>query len=726
MVYTFQRPILVVFLLLISLGALASCTQSNTAAPLQPVEPRFMETRMDNAMPTIIPGQVYSVGEEDEKIEVKGADVLKLLSELKAAKKLDKETPFYTWTDYGMLQVESPSSKVKVPLLLFPPFLFSSHTLPRYPLLSLFPSFPSFLPPPPPPSPYLAHCLRWHVQGKVDKGEMDYFTDIAREEKLSNAGAGIYFSDETKSSDHFGFCAVQFNVAADTAYWDESIARRVLGRGTEITNRQKVGLGRLINFIDHFTDYRGGKWHATHSLGVVQNCELAFEVSFARMWSTNIYEFMEEIRRLPSEIKGKVSNEVQQLWDHTSGYFYSLYTLMYYYDPVSFVRAVHINPNDPWAVFERQNFDPFLNGRSKLFQRVLLQKEDLDIVMPNGKCDRAYAGYEMCHYKFQKFPMNDVWAKKMVDELLPLVYHTLSGTGIKYRNFGIRAGGDKENRTFDAWAEQCDAMAENDYLETHCHKNPKEKESPYLCYYRYPGADSYEGLINTLKPRNPKLVERLQEDPVGPDADKLTNDLIQELLLEMFERLSNKPIGNGKIYPVNERKEDAEEHPYRGGDTSLPGVIQAMIDLVSIHPCGDFNGRSTRGFAHLAAISGAMPCPVMALYDFDITASSTHLVKFVDQTTIIYEQIQREMIKHVWEKVEKKERIGLTNGMSAVGNEFMDIFKPFAVFGADPPTKWSRKYDRLIEKRLWVDMMDTMGGIKWKQWREAESKSFPE
>jgi hypothetical protein len=499
----------------------------------------------------------------------------------------------------------------------------------------------------------------------------------------------------TTSSASYGICCVQFTIPEGTPYYDATIASKVFGGS--LNNLLKTHLGRRVPFIHAYS----GDWHVVHNVALVQKVRLNMKANLGqRFYGAVMAEFYQHLSEMPKYIEGKVDGAKLELWKHTSGYVYSLYNLMYYLDPVSMVRAINVRADDPWQVFEPENFGPFHEGRGKLMKRVLIEKDSMGIIQ-----GIMFAG------------RNDPkpWAKKMKDEVLPYVYQQFSGTNIRYRTYAIRAGGDETNKTFSATGIEADTLAANAILETHC--NPKKGKDGYLCYYYYPGANAWQQAKAML---SKDLIEKLEADPVGAEAEKLTREVVEELLLKQLATLPGKYVGG--TTPLQTSRPPG----------SVPGesfkystfIHMCMIKLVSVHPCMDFNGRSTRGFSQLASVAAGFPPPIMALYDFDITFPSGTIMSFMAKSTQAYEEIQQDILRITIEAQEKGERVSVKEHFKDIRNGWMNLFQAFKELGAVPPEKWDPRFDRLIEKRLWFEMMDLMTGPKWVTTKASESKKF--
>lgn len=205
-----------------------------------------------------------------------------------------------------------------------------------------------------------------------------------------------------------------------------------------------------------------------------------------------------------------------------------------YMDGISFARAMKVNPGAPWNEFEPQNF----------------------------------AGYQRAMDEFsEKLPKLQALGADKIEQTLLEVQTTFSGrkdiTDIKqtFRSEGIRAGGDEAGKSFLATTEQLKTMQANSYLEV----VSTPQGNNHLVHYFYPDALHYKKLKGKIPD---ELFNRLGTyDPNQLMNDHgLRNSLNKELISELVKDFSKR---------------------YKAGKAE-------WIDLISIHPFEDMNGRTVR------------------------------------------------------------------------------------------------------------------------------------
>ena len=144
-----------------------------------------------------------------------------------------------------------------------------------------------------------------------------------------------------------------------------------------------------------------------------------------------------------------------------------------YVDGISLVGGIRgPHAKDPWGIFEPQNFDKFRKFNQQIIKERLEKGGSIFNVSPTlgGK-------------SFGEGMPLGKWTDDMLARLLS-VYKAMSGEDISYRNHEVRAGGDEENGTFKATAEQVAALEANEFLVVH--KKPTDDPDVFLVHYYYP------------------------------------------------------------------------------------------------------------------------------------------------------------------------------------------------------------------------------------------------
>jgi len=83
------------------------------------------------------------------------------------------------------------------------------------------------------------------------------------------------------------------------------------------------------------------------------------------------------------------------------------------------------------------------------------------------------------------------------------------------------------------------------------------------------------------------------------------------------------------------------------GPGDIQGALFAALRMVSIHPCKDFNGRSTRFFMLLAALEGCSAVPVSFMSDFDIVTQFDSYNTFMKNADQGYAQLKIAMLSEL-------------------------------------------------------------------------------
>jgi len=210
---------------------------------------------------------------------------------------------------------------------------------------------------------HVGDCLRWGIQGNLQKSEMDYLCSDGRR---MASGGGYYLANDTTSSAYAGPCCTVARIPTGTPIYDEALALSMLRMWL---TESKVIVGRLIPFIHNYGAGTGQTgWWVTHSHIPLQNLEsgppadandtLHPPVTLPSDYSAFIRILYGELSddwfgRLPSD------NPRTNLLRDAMGYFKSLMILTHYYDGFSLLRAAIVAPDNPWSVFDPDHFEFF-------------------------------------------------------------------------------------------------------------------------------------------------------------------------------------------------------------------------------------------------------------------------------------------------------------------------------------------------------------------------------
>jgi len=302
-----------------------------------------------------------------------------------------------------------------------------------------------------------------------------------------------------------------------------------------------------------------------------------------------------------------------------------------------------------------------------------------------------------------KYWSENAWVSNARDTVLPLIFKKLSGGGLtqKWRSNEVRAGGPEKGKNFFAVGYQVDVMNRNRYLSV----VPEKMSTPgdYLVHYYYPDMEHKEKLGTFKADDNPDLMKKL--------LTVVLRDIHNTQIIKTISLGSFKPVPHttpDKILP----------HTFHDGSHGrVLGATKAFIDLVSVHPSANFNGRSTRTFVQLAALECGVQMPVSFCGDFDLVEDPHKYQHFIDVSTELYSLLQKMMVRAFAQKtfVERQKADG-KNSYFKLMNGWMDLFKSLEVFGVEAPTeKLSQKQFDMIRHRQWIPLFDSLGGIGWKK-----------
>lgn len=205
-----------------------------------------------------------------------------------------------------------------------------------------------------------------------------------------------------------------------------------------------------------------------------------------------------------------------------------------YMDGISFARAMKINPGAPWNEFEPDNFWKYQNAMVEMSTK----REEL-----------AARGMDQLEKTLLEVQTTFSGRKDVtsLDQVL--------------RNEGIRAGGDEAGKTFIATTHQLETMKANPYLEVV--STPQGKH--HLVHYFYPDVFHFKKLKGKISDELYQKLSSLNQDQLMNDHN-LRQQLNKQLLKELVDDFS----------------------------TRMKAGKANWVELISIHPFEDMNGRTSR------------------------------------------------------------------------------------------------------------------------------------
>jgi len=162
--------------------------------------------------------------------------------------------------------------------------------------------------------------------------------------------------------------------------------------------------------------------------------------------------------------------------------------------------------------------------------------------------------------------------------------------------------------------------------------SPPRPDGTVLVYYYYPDPLHLNPALQSRVSAGLWTAMQANQKEAGTDQSKWlayeassdsykanTIALLKELILEAFTRVYGQSA-----------EMDA-------------GGLQIMMDLVSIHPCADFNGRTTRFVGVVAAIDSRLEPPIAYMSDFDIVTPRNYYGQFLRASTAAYLALKKDM-----------------------------------------------------------------------------------
>jgi hypothetical protein len=292
------------------------------------------------------------------------------------------------------------------------------------------------------------------------------------------------------------------------------------------------------------------------------------------------------------------------------------------------------------------------------------------------------------------------WAKQQVNVFLPQLYQNLSGSNIQWRTNQVRAGGDyernwtlPENGEFLSTRGQLEILNANPYLTVFSSPYTaapyQNDNNTFLVHYFYPDPLHLSDQIRTSLPA--ELQSRLKTS-YGPDDQSAfeqdTADIIESLLLNVFMK-------------------------YFGEEVHEDSIVRLILDLISIHPCYDFNGRTTRFYGIVASMESNLDFFIPFLSDFDVVtpipAYRHHLIESTTSATILKLSMMFEAVTAVIH-----DRSPQYNSLPE-WKQFIEL--SLDEFQGEVPYTFSSTFshseNELIRQRKFIELFDGWFGLNW-------------
>ena len=364
-----------------------------------------------------------------------------------------------------------------------------------------------------------------------------------------------------------------------------------------------------------------------------QNTEF---VSYGKKFSTEATVYVKEADNWTHFKISPDFKELIQSGDQDAIYLKNLLNTTSYMDGISFARAMKVNPGQPWSEFEPHNFEKFQNAIDEIAGAK-------DQYIKNG---------------------NNHFEKTLLE-----VHTALTGrkdhTNITQtlRDEGIRAGGDRVGKTFLATDLQLKTMQANPYLEVHSVPHGTN----HLVHYFYPDIFHYKKLEGRISNSLYEKLSQLNHDQLLDNHDHRRN-LNRQLINELIEDFSSR---------------------HKAGKAN-------WVDLISIHPFEDMNGRTVRMMQKVFANGKAH----FVLGDMDILLPINHQKMYLHKSDLAYGKLQLDLIdEFLTAKSEKRMPDYLKTGAlkEYVNNAFPTLMK----IDID-----NQQILELIRNREWVSLID--------------------
>jgi len=274
-----------------------------------------------------------------------------------------------------------------------------------------------------------------------------------------------------------------------------------------------------------------------------------------------------------------------------------------------------------------------------------------------------------------------------------MLWSSIAGTTTKnvtIRGEEVRAGGaDQPRNTFLANAQETQAMKDNLYLTVESTPNGSDFD---IAYY-YPDVFHFQGVAKNgyISAALASELQREQNNMKNDAVKRQRNNkrLLLELLQNLFSRWHGKKI-----------------------DTLLEAT-KFMVEFVSIHPYEDYNGRTTRMYAHLACYESAVGnfdyrLPHEYMSDFDTLFPPKKYGQFTEDSSTYILNLMLNLQFELMVATGKKSApsyYALT--------QWKDLQRSLGMLGLKAPVDFDAADDTLIEHRQFTQLLNKIIGPRW-------------
>lgn len=360
---------------------------------------------------------------------------------------------------------------------------------------------------------------------------------------------------------------------------------------------------------------------------------------------------------------GVFYRSIEQLaaWSPEGQFLESVFHLTYYMDGISLQRALRVAPENPWSQFEPENFESFRSVHR-------------DVLRGTGLSSRHSIEAALTDLKdFQK----------------RIFSYPSEG---RFRSTPVRGGGrdrsliSSRKKSFQMFAVtplQLATLLANPYLNVHYILSPDKKE--FLATYEYPDIRYFTRLRPLLSNEFVQEVERegigeilaADRGQIGAWTERMIEDLVRQVLTK-----------------------------HLSGGLGDPAAL--LVDLMSVHPFSDGNGRSIRLLTQkLAMESGFTLLAPLYISDFDLLLEKKVFSRVVKESVPAYARLYQELVQE-WVLAKRERRAprfwdvkawqGLDQSLSPIGLSGLNI---------------SSEFDQVIYERRFDEVFSRLKGEDW-------------
>jgi len=246
--------------------------------------------------------------------------------------------------------------------------------------------------------------------------------------------------------------------------------------------------------------------------------------------------------------------------------------------------------------------------------------------------------------------------------------------------------------TFTAPKEEVQAMQKNPYLTVEA-KQSNASSGDYEVAYYYPDVFHYDGVAKAGY-ISTGLIQELTKYNLTMKKDRvlretMTKKLLQELLNDLFGRWYGKYVSN------------------------IRELSKFMIEFVSIHPYADYNGRTTRMYAHLAIYEansgdGFNSLPHEYISDLDTLSPPTKYGEFTENSSGYIYALMRDMMKELITAVSLRKSPSYYDLPA-----WLELTRSMQMFGLQNSVKFDSLDDKYIETRQFAKLFNKIIGPNW-------------